>query len=170
MASLEEQQRALAARLTAGAREKDTKLSQDLLQEFDALELQQSRETLVRKRLGQIANLMPKTRRDLGSEYERLCRTFIDEHHFQGLHAIQLDAIHFARWLKTQATVEPKTLDISSFEALRIQWMISSFFIAIRRFKYHLGSDQLQDGEAHKVSRSMWIAIRIGQRGIFRGW
>lgn len=167
MASLKELQRALAARLTSSDASLDKERTPALLADFDADELDQSRETLIRKRLGQIATLMPRTRRALGVDYDRLCRLFIDQHHFQGIQALQLDAIHFARWLNVQKEIEPWKLDTAAWEGLRLQWMMCSGFVRIRRFR-HLADDAADNGQPSLPQRSTWIAIRLGNWGLFR--
>ena len=167
MASLKELQQALAARLTTSHNSTESDQSQEVLREFDAEELQQSRETLIRKRLGQIASLLPGTRRQLGDQYDRLCREFIDQHHFQGFQAPQLDAIYFARWLEANKSLELWKLGIAGLEGMRVRWTISSFFVSVRQFRV-LANDTLGGGNAAVAQRTTWMAIRFGRWGLFR--
>ncbi len=126
MATLKEMQQALATHLTKPHSMETNGEQASLLSAFDADELKQSRETLVRKRLSQIASLLPRTRQALGSGYAQLCRGFISQHHFQGFRAPQLDAIHFARWLARQSNVHRWQIDLAAWEALRVEWTIGS--------------------------------------------
>lgn len=165
MTSLKELQHALATRLTAAPKAPSVAFDRGLLVEFDEAELQQSRETLVRKRLSQIASLLPRTRQALNADYMSLCRAFIDEHHFQGFHAPQLDAIHFAQWLKVQPSVALWQVELANWEALRVEWFISSYWFRIKLFHFDLNNEWIEGVEPPRAG-SLWMAFRFAGHGI----
>lgn len=167
MASLKELQQALAATLTASRPAVEQHQAQDLLADFNIEELQQSRETLVRKRLLQIASLLPKTQASLHSDYQPWCRAFIDGHHFQGVHAPQLDAIHFARWLRKEKPLQRWQREVAYWEALRIEWGLYACLFRIKKFHYDFALSTVE-GIVPSLQSSLWIAIRLGRWGVFR--
>lgn len=169
MASLKELQQALAVALTSNNGLSGQHPGQDLLVGFDPAELQQSRETLVRKRLSQIASSMPKTQALLQVNYEPWCRAYIDQSHFQGFQAPQLDAIHFARWLKATGHIAGWRLEVAVWEAIRVEWGISKFLFRIKIFRYDV-LRTLTDGIEPPARRSLWIAVRLGRWGLLRRW
>lgn len=177
MASLKELQQALAVALTSNnglpgqhpVQDSRQDSGQDLLVGFDPVELQQSRETLVRKRLSQIASLMPKTQASLQVDYEPWCRAYIDQSHFQGFQAPQLDAIHFVRWLKATRHIAGWRLEVAVWEAMRVEWGISKFLFRIKIFRYDV-LRSIADGIEPPARRSVWIAVRLGRWGLFRRW
>lgn len=167
MASLKELQQALAQRLTGDKASGFVNSGDDLLVDFDADELHRSRETLIRKRLSQIASLLPKTHKLLGATYRPLCRKFIETHHFDGYLAPHLDAIHFARWLSRHSEISRWLHELAAWESLAIEYLTRSMLFRIKRFHYSFDAELTPDCEPVRANR-MAICIRIGKWSWFR--
>ncbi len=167
MPSLEQIQQALAARLTQ-PRQASSPDVQDVLAGFDAHELDDSQETLRRKRLSQLGSMLPSTKMGLGDAYEALARSFMVAHHFHGMQAIRLEAITFARWLKSQPHVADFVKELAAWEALRVEWISHRYFFRIKKFKYRVdeyGSMVTEPEIASNQGGSIWLAWRCGRWG-----
>lgn len=170
MPSLKQIQQALAARLTQPNQANSSDM-QEALVGFDAQELDDSQETLRRKRLSQIGSMLPSTKTGLGDAYEALARSFIVAHHFHGMHAIRLDAIAFASWLKSQPNVANFVKELATWEALRVEWISHRYFFRIKKFKYRVdeyGPMVTEPGLAPRRGGSIWFAWRCGRWGTIR--
>ena len=69
---------------------------------LDPLELQRSREILVRKRISQTRHLLPKTSEAIGPLFAAHFREFASSHHSNGSNAIIKDAMLFSKWMSVK--------------------------------------------------------------------
>lgn len=154
MSRLMETQRALAKLLTDSslleeylAKRSSTKshpgvnhaldVNDEVVNKIASIELRRSAETLLRKRKSQTRSLLPFTATALGREYGRLFRTFSVGHHFNGLDAIDRDALTFSEWISDGNQVEPWKSELARWEALPIRWRSSVYRIKLERFHYN---------------------------------
>jgi hypothetical protein len=92
------------------------------LQGVSGQEIERAATTLYRKRRSQTKSLLPITCQALGEAYPRLFRTYVEQHHFNGLDAIQRDALEFVRWLSQEEAVAAWQVDLARWESFRIAW------------------------------------------------
>lgn len=105
------------------------------LQHLAKVDLDRSRETLLRKRISQTRALLPKTAASLGTDFQKWFREFADKHHFNGLHAISQDTIAFAYWLSVKKTDRLWIGQLARWESIDCHWPLARTFIKFFRFE-----------------------------------
>ena len=122
-------------------------------------DLEQSRETLVRKRISQTRNLLPQTALAMGLNFNRMFREFASTHHFNGGNAIAMDAIEFARWLSKTKIAIPWVRQLALWESMDCYWSTARIYVRFFRFHYDFTSP-FESGEPRK-QRSCWCCWRV---------
>ena len=122
-------------------------------------DLEQSRETLIRKRISQTRHLLPRTALAMGLNFNSIFREFASTHHFNGSNAIALDAIMFARWLSETKTGTPWVRQLALWESMDCYWSTAKFYLRFFRFQYDFASP-FESGEP-RPRRSCWCCLRV---------
>jgi hypothetical protein len=99
-------------------------------------ELEQSRETLIRKRISQTRYLLPRTASAMGTPFNHLFREFAMKHHFNGSNAIAMDAIAFSTWLNRSKNASPWIRQLAMWESMDCHWSLGKIHIKFYRFQY----------------------------------
>ncbi len=126
---------------------------------LSASDLEQSRETLVRKRISQTRHLLPRTALAMGLKFNIVFRDFASTHHFNGSNAIAMDAIAFARWLSETKIAMPWVRQLALWESMDCYWAIAKIHVKFFRFQYDFTSP-FESGEPRK-RRSCWYCWRV---------
>jgi hypothetical protein len=126
---------------------------------LSASDLEQSRETLIRKRISQTRHLLPRTALAMGMNFNRLLREFASTNHFNGSNAIAMDAIAFARWLSETNTAMPWVRQLALWESMDCYWSTAKFYIRFFRFHYDFTSP-FEPG-IPRERRSFWCCWRV---------
>lgn len=122
-------------------------------------ELDQSRETLVRKRMSQTRDLLPRTAALLDTSFYTSFREFAIGHHFNGPAAISKDAIAFSKWLSTNKMYSPWIGQLAQWESVDCHWPTGKTFIRFFRFEYDFATP-VQMAEPPKKRTSFWCCVR----------
>ena len=80
-------------------------------------QLELAKELLIRKRLGEVAPLLPRCRQTLGTRFGELFRHFVREHQPHGLDKPTSDAIAFAAMIADERTLPRWQRDLAAYEA-----------------------------------------------------
>ena len=126
-------------------------------------DLDQSRETLIRKRISQTRFLLPRTANLMGPEFVVQFREFAETHHFNGLNAISREAVTFSKWLATRQLHRSWIGQLAQWESMDCQWPLGKISIRFLRFDYDF-SMTLSLTEAPNKRRQAWCCIRIFSR------
>lgn len=94
------------------------------IQELSKVDLDQSRETLIQKRISQTRNLLPRTAAWMGPPFVEQFREFADTRHFNGPYAIAREAVSFANWLVTRKLASPWLGQLARWESMNCQWSL----------------------------------------------
>ncbi len=106
---------------------------------FQAIEVERSIRTLERKRRHQLLAQLPTTARAIKSQFPPLADAFIRGHHFNGLWAVQDDAIAFAQWLRLHETVPLWIRQLARWESLTLMFRRYPYCLRISHFQYDFG-------------------------------
>ena len=126
---------------------------------LSASDLEQSRETLIRKRISQTRQLLPRTALATGPDFNRMFREFASTHHFNGSNAIVMDAIAFARWLREAKIAMPWVRQLALWESMDCYWPTARIYVKFFRFQYDFMSP-FESGEP-RTRRSFWCCLRV---------
>jgi len=129
------------------------------LKMLSSIELEQSRETLLRKRISQTRHLFPRTASAMGTRFDQSFREFAAKHHFNGSNAIAMDAIAFSKWLgKTKITL-PWMGQLALWESMDCHWPLAKNYVKFFRFQYDF-TCPFEAGEPRR-RRSYWCCLRV---------
>jgi hypothetical protein len=126
---------------------------------LSASDLEQSRETLIRKRISQTRYLLPRTASAMGAKFSRSFREFSAMHHFNGSNAIAMDAIKFAAWLNKSKLVTPWMGQLALWESMDCHWSMAKIYVKFFRFQFDFNA-QFEVVEPKK-RRSYWCCLRV---------
>ena len=154
-------QRRLAEALTNTAPKEGGYRLVDELPELDSAEIQRSRQVLVSKRLSQLASMLPNTAEILGVEFRSFALEYISATHINGEHAIQRDAVLFARWLFEQESIDLWKRERAVWESLHWMWYLRRYSLCFFRFRYDFA---FRKG-VPKTKFHFWCVYRIGSLG-----
>jgi hypothetical protein len=131
-------------------------------------QLLEHRETLIRKRSLQTAEILPRVRRGLGEQFEPLFRDFANQHHFNSVDANRLDAIHFTRWLEQKSLSIPWLSCCCRFERTRCEWeKANTWYCRFILLKYDIHSWETTADSPNKKATA-WLFANSGS--LHRVW
>lgn len=133
---------------------------------LSATELEQSRETLIRKRISQTRHLLPRTASILAKDFSPLFREFAATRHFNGSNAMAMDAIAFAKWLEGKTIAVPWIGQLALWESMDCLWLVAKIYVKFYRHRYDF-SRPFQAGHPTKKN-SFWCCLRVF--GWLRKW
>ena len=123
------------------------------------LDLDLSRETLIRKRLSQTRNLLPRTAAWMGPQFAEQFREFAETHHFNGEYAISKEAVFFSNWLVTRKLAYPWIGQLAQWESMECHWSLGRISVRILRSEYDFTlRSRLNEAPPKRVQ--MWCFIR----------
>jgi hypothetical protein len=154
-------QRRLADALTNTASKDGRQRLVDEELELDSTEIERSRQVLVSKRLSQLASMLPNTTEILGVEFRSFALKYISATHINGEHAIQQDAVFFARWLSKQESIDLWKRERVVWESVHWMWYLRKFSLRFFRFRYDFA---FRKG-VPKAKIHCWCIYRIGSVG-----
>jgi len=130
------------------------------VQKLSKTELDQSRETLIRKRISQTRFLLPRTATWMGPQFGEQFREFADTRHFNGLNAISKEAVAFSDWLVTRKQDNPWLGRLAQWESMDCHWQLGKSSIRFFRFDYDFALSG-QPNEAPAKRFQVWCCVRI---------
>ncbi len=163
MTSLIEMQQALARRLTQSSSTTVPLCESGPLSEFDSAELTRSRETLLRKRISQLAHSLPRTKQTLGDQFQTFSRTYFNTQQFQGQYEPLWDAIYFGRWLIRSSETNRITKNLAAWETLHCEWYVRKFWIGLRKLTIDIHDPSSKTYGTGRIA--VWLAWRLGKKG-----
>ncbi|MCY2983445.1 MAG: hypothetical protein NTY15_07370 [Planctomycetota bacterium] len=126
---------------------------------LSASDLEQSRETLIRKRISQTRQLLPRTALAMGLDFNSIFREFAATHHFNGSNAIAMDAIALARWLSETEIAMPWVGQLALWESMDCYWSTAKIYVKFFRLQYDF-TIPFESGMPRK-RRSFWCCWRV---------
>jgi hypothetical protein len=131
---LAKQQAAIARAITNS----DPSIANEVSRGFglDPVQLQESHETLIRKRIAQTSALLPLTARIMGELFRSEFRAFANRNHFDGPKAIEWDAIMFVRERLKRGDLNQMLSDALRWELAVHEWRLKRFYWKRMSLKY----------------------------------
>lgn len=140
---------------------------------IDQQQLNDSRETLFRKRQSQTAACLPRTAAILKPNFSHAYRSFAEGYQPNGSKAILDEAIAFASHIEKHHVLKGWKADAVRYDLLLCQWKRRKFFFNMQRLTYDIPG-WLPDHNEHPRQKSLlFIAWRSGKLGkihlLYRG-
>lgn len=132
---------------------------------IDQQQLDNSRETLFRKRQSQTAACLPRTtailKRDFFSEY----RIFAESYRPNGAKSILDEAIAFALHIQKYYLLGGWKSDAARYDLLLCRWKRNKFFLTIQRLSFDIPGWSPENAELPRMKSLVIIAWRFGKLG-----
>jgi hypothetical protein len=126
-------------------------------------------DSLIRKRLGEASKLLPLTRKALGTRFDKVFRSYAENHHLDTSRPYQNDAISFSAILphsaRTEFTEIPWAVDLARFEVAHLQAVALGRRCIIRLFRYSIDNLLKTVAEGNQLPLLMrWPTLAIWLR------
>jgi hypothetical protein len=132
---------------------------------IDQQQLDDSRETLFRKRQSQTAACLPRTAAILKQDFFSEYRSFAESYQPSGAKAIMDEAIAFATHIQKHHVLEGWKADAVRYDLLHCRWKRNNFFCTIRRLTFDIPGWLPDNTEQPRKRSLLVIAWRCGKLG-----
>ncbi len=132
---------------------------------IDQQQLNDSRETLFRKRQSQTAACLPRTAAILKRDFFHEYRSFADSYQPNGAKAILDEAIAFAGYIQKHHFLEGWKADAVRYDLSLCRWKRNKFFFTIKRLTYDIPGWSLDNSEQPYKKSLLVIVWRFGKLG-----
>jgi hypothetical protein len=132
---------------------------------IDQQQLDDSRETLFRKRQSQTAACLPRTAAILKPHFFSEYRSFAGGYQPNGSKAILDEAIAFARYIQKRHVLERWKADAVRYDLMLCRWKRNKFFFTIQRLTYDIPGWSPDHNEQPRERSLLVIAWRFGKLG-----
>jgi hypothetical protein len=123
------------------------------------IDLERSRETLIRKRISQTRSQLPQTAKSLGQDFVATFREYAQQNHVNGPNAIARDALSFADWLSKNSSVARWMSQLAKWESLPLVPLCKPIGIKIVRVNYDFRRPIHPNTEPPR-RRMLWCSVR----------
>jgi len=132
---------------------------------IDQQQLDDSRETLFRKRQSQTVACLPRTKAILKQDFFNVYRSFAESYQPNGAKAILDEAIAFALHIQKHHVLEGWKADAARYDLLLCRWKRNKFFFTIRRLSFDIPGWSSESAELPRMKSLLIIAWRFGKLG-----
>lgn len=132
---------------------------------IDQQQLDDSRETLFRKRQSQTASCLPRTTAILKQDFFSEYRSFAESYQPTGAKAILDEAIAFAVHIQKHHLLEGWKANAARYDLLLCRWKRNKFFFTIERLSFDIPGWSPESAERPRRKSLLIIAWRFGKLG-----